>query len=120
MYLFSLIHRLDRFFMVHLPQPTSQSLNCPDVSTSHQGRMSKSFEGGVNLFFWKIYCRLLTIYQLTGDCGEVKTAGIYSRKKVLLMTHLPMSPIPKLLCRRTHLEIQGGRDDSFFFFLVGT
>ena len=31
--------------------------------------------------------------QLTGDFGEVKTAGIYHRKQVLLMTHRPISPI---------------------------
>ena len=49
---------------------------------------------------------------LTGDCGEVKTVGIYTRKKVLLITHLPISPIPNAAELMTHLEIQGCLDDS--------
>ena len=46
---------------------------------------------------------LLSI-NITGDFGEVKTAGIYSRKKVLLMTHLPISPILNAAELMFHLD----------------
>ena len=42
---------------------------------------------------------------IIGDFGEVKTAGIYSRKKMLLMTHLPISPILNATELMIHQEI---------------
>ena len=49
------------------------------------------------------------IYQpnFTGDFGEVKTVGIYSRKKVLLMTHLPISPILNAAVQMTSFRNSG-------------
>ena len=52
-----------------------------------------------------IYIKYL--HNITGDFAEVQTAGIYCRKNVLLMTHLPISP---MLNDAVHLEIQCGPD----------
>ena len=41
--------------------------------------------------YWQLETHALLC--VTVDVWEVKTAGTYSRKKVLLMTHLPISPI---------------------------
>ena len=41
----------------------------------------------------------------------MKTAGIYSRKKVLLITHLPIFTILNAAELMIHLEIQGCPDD---------
>ena len=46
--------------------------------------------------------------------------GISSRKKVLLMTHLPISPMLNVAELMIHLEVQGCLDDSSEYDIVVT
>ena len=58
-------------------------------------------------------CGVVDRFLLTADFGEMKTAAhIYSRKKVLWMTHLCISPMLNAVELMTHLEIQCCLDDS--------
>ena len=50
-----------------------------------------------------IYIKYL--HNITGDFAEVQTAGIYCRKNVFLMTHLPISPMLNAAELIIHLEI---------------
>ena len=48
---------------------------------------------------------------ITADFIDMNSSHI-RQKKVLLMTHLPISPILNAAELMTHLEIQGCHDDS--------
>ena len=52
-----------------------------------------------------LFC--FTIGSLPDDFFEVKTVGIYTLEKLLVMTHLPVSPMLNTADLMTDLEIQG-------------